>query len=303
MTRCDGRTVAHHRADVGPRAGRPTEHSPRLGARVVLVGGSEERLGGVRDWSSSRRHGEDRFPIVVADMGVAGVRPSRGRHRPRDRGPRWTSSSTTPARSPGARRQPGRHRADASPRMSSGPFALIAGLRESLGRTRWRPGGHAVTSGRAVRAGPAVSMTCRRGRAVLGGPQAYARAKRAQVSLVREWARRLAAAGHPRSTPCIRAGRIRRVSRHRCPGSIGSWARCCGRPRRAWTRWSGWPRHRMAGWHGRAACSWTAGAAVRPAADDPAVARGPSPAVGCDRRTVGWLGSRLRMTVGMTDLS
>src|SRR4051794_26884535 len=49
-----------------------------LGARVVLVGRSEERLTAVRD-ELVELHGEDRFPIVVADLGSlesvrAGVR-------------------------------------------------------------------------------------------------------------------------------------------------------------------------------------------------------------------------------------
>ena len=38
-----------------------------MGARVVLVGRSAERLGAVRD-ELSERYGEDRFPIVIADM-------------------------------------------------------------------------------------------------------------------------------------------------------------------------------------------------------------------------------------------
>src|SRR4051812_17941836 len=39
-----------------------------LGARVVLVGRSEERLTAVRD-ELVELHGEDRFPIVIADLG------------------------------------------------------------------------------------------------------------------------------------------------------------------------------------------------------------------------------------------
>jgi NAD(P)-dependent dehydrogenase (short-subunit alcohol dehydrogenase family) len=39
-----------------------------LGARLILVGRSKERLGVVRD-ALVRTHGVDRFPIVVADMG------------------------------------------------------------------------------------------------------------------------------------------------------------------------------------------------------------------------------------------
>ena len=50
-----------------------------LGARVVLVGRSEQRLARVRD-ELVRTHGEDRFPIVVADMGsLASVRAAAAR--------------------------------------------------------------------------------------------------------------------------------------------------------------------------------------------------------------------------------
>ena len=68
-----GRTVLV----TGPTSGlgrQVTDELAALGARVVLVGRNEERLTAVRD-ALVARHGVDRFPIVVADMGsLASVR-------------------------------------------------------------------------------------------------------------------------------------------------------------------------------------------------------------------------------------
>ena len=63
----DGKTVLV----TGPTSGlgrAATDELAALGARVILVGRSEERLAAVRDALVSR-HGADRFPTVVADMG------------------------------------------------------------------------------------------------------------------------------------------------------------------------------------------------------------------------------------------
>ena len=67
------------------------------------------------------------------------------------------------------------------------------------------------------------------------GARAYARAKRAQVALIREWARRLRGTRRRSPTRCTRAGPTRPASRRRCPGSPGSSAASCGAPPRAWT--------------------------------------------------------------------
>ncbi len=77
--------------------------------------------------------------------------------------------------------------------MVVGPFALIGGLRPLLERT----GGARVISvtsgGMYTQALPLDDLGYASG--AFSGPRAYARAKRAQTALVREWARRLAAAG------------------------------------------------------------------------------------------------------------
>ena len=52
------------------------------------------------------------------------------------------------------------------------------------------------------------------------GTRAYARAKRAQVTLIREWARRLGRPGSA-SIRCIRAGPTRPACRQPCPASPG----------------------------------------------------------------------------------
>ena len=60
----------------GPTSGlgRATADALADRARVVLVGRSETRLAELRDGLIAR-HGEDRFPVVVADMGsLASVR-------------------------------------------------------------------------------------------------------------------------------------------------------------------------------------------------------------------------------------
>jgi dehydrogenase/reductase SDR family member 12 len=160
------------------------------GARVLLVGRSEERLGGVRD-ALAARHGEDRFLVVVADMAslesvgaaVAAILEREPRLdvlvdnaglMPPDRGVSPDGIELTLAT------------------MVVGPFALTAGL---LPRLR-SDGGRviAVTSGgmytQAVEFDD-LQWTSR----PYSGPRAYAMAKRIQVALAREWARRLAGAG------------------------------------------------------------------------------------------------------------
>src|SRR5664279_3409364 len=69
----DGRTVLI----TGPTSGlgrAATDALAALGARVILVGRSRERLTRVRD-ELVHAHGQDRFPIVIADMtSLASVR-------------------------------------------------------------------------------------------------------------------------------------------------------------------------------------------------------------------------------------
>ena len=181
-----GRTVLI----TGPTSGlgrAATDAIAAMGARIVLVGRSEQRLAAVRR-DLAARHGEDRSTTVVADMGdLASVRAavdtvlateSRLDAVIDNAGAIFPERGDSPD---------GMERTFAL--MTVGPFALIAGLRPLLERT-----GHArvvcVTSGgQYTQRLPLDDLAYREG--TYNGPKAYARAKRAQVSLVREWARRL----------------------------------------------------------------------------------------------------------------
>lgn len=180
-----GRTVLI----TGPTSGlgrQATDELAALGARIVLVGRSEERLGEVRD-ELVARHGEDRYPIVVADLGsLESVRAAVERvlatedrldvvidnagaiFPERSEGPDGIESTLAV--------------------LVVGPFALIAGLLPLLRRTE---GARvlAVTSG-GMYTQPLHLDDLEWQDEPYSGTRAYARAKRAQVMLIREWARR-----------------------------------------------------------------------------------------------------------------
>ena len=184
-----GRTVLI----TGPTSGLGREAATALadlGARVVLVGRSAEKLEAVRD-ELVRRHGEDRFPVVVADLGsLASVRDAVERIRATE------TRLDVLVDNAGAiypERRLGPNGIEATfALMVVGPFALASGLlallRSSGGRVI------AVTSGgmytQALDLDDLGSAT-----GEWSGSRAYARAKRAQTALVREWARRLAGSG------------------------------------------------------------------------------------------------------------
>ncbi len=181
-----GRTVLI----TGPTSGlgrAAAEATAALGARVVLVGRSEERLARCRD-ELALAHGEDRFPIVIADMGsLASVRAAVERILATEERMDVlidNAGAIHPERTVG----PDGIEATFSV-LAVTPFALEAGLLPLLRRT---PGARviAVTSGGMyTQALDLDDIEFRRG--PYSGPRAYARAKRAQVALVREWARRL----------------------------------------------------------------------------------------------------------------
>jgi NAD(P)-dependent dehydrogenase (short-subunit alcohol dehydrogenase family) len=181
-----GRTVVI----TGPTSGLGREATFRLaelGARIVLVGRDPDRLAALRD-DLLHVHGEDRFPAVVADLSslasvhdaVARIRTSESRIDVviDNAGAMTATRTTTPD---------GLETTFAT--MVVGPFALIAGLLPTLRAT---PGSRviAVTSGgqyaQALHLDDLQWTT-----EPFDGTRAYARAKRAQVSLVREWTRRL----------------------------------------------------------------------------------------------------------------
>ena len=185
-----GRTVLV----TGPTSGlgrAATEAVAALGARVVLVGRSRERLGALRD-SLVREHGEDRFPVVQADMGwLESVKAAADvvlATEPRLDVLVDNAGAMFPDRTVG----PDGIEATLAT-LVVGPFALQASLLPLMART---PGSRivAVTSG-GMYTQPVRLDDLQYEREPWSGPRAYARAKRIQVALVREWSRRLAGAG------------------------------------------------------------------------------------------------------------
>ena len=185
-----GRTVLV----TGPTSGlgrATTEVLAAVGARVILVGRSPERLAALRD-ELVATYGEDRFPIVVADMGsLASVREAAARILATE--PRLdvlvdNAGAIYPERTVG----PDGIEATLAILVVA-PFALEAALLPLMART---PGSLvvAVTSG-GMYTQRAHLDDIQFEREPWSGARAYARAKRIQVALVREWARRLAAAG------------------------------------------------------------------------------------------------------------
>ena len=185
-----GRTVLV----TGPTSGlgrQAAQELAALGARVVLVGRDRERLSALAD-SLSARHRVSRFPIVVADMtSLASVRSateeviateSRLDVLIDNAGAIFRERETSPD---------GIEATFAT--LVVGPFSLVRGLLPLLERT---PGARviAVTSGGQY----AQSLDLddlQSSSDPYDGTRAYARSKRAQVTLMREWARRLGPAG------------------------------------------------------------------------------------------------------------
>jgi dehydrogenase/reductase SDR family protein 12 len=196
-----GRTVLV----TGPTSGlgrAATDALAALGARVILVGRSAERIGRLRD-ELVHVHGEDRFPIVVADMGsLASVRAAVARILETE------SRLDVLVDNAGAiypERIEGPDGIEATLAvLAVGPFALVAGLLPLLRRT---PGARviAVTSGGMYT--QRLDLDDLQSRAgEYTGALAYARSKRAQTALVREWSRRFA--GSRQSASGVPASRV-----------------------------------------------------------------------------------------------
>ena len=178
----------------GPTSGlgrAATDALAALGARIVLVGRNEERLAAVRE-DLVARHGEDRFPLVVADMGsLASVRAAV--RRVEETEPRLdVLVDNAGAIFPERRLGPDGIEATLAV-LVVGPFVLVSGLLPLLQRT---PGSRviAVTSG-GMYTQKLDLDDLESSSGPFSGSRAYARAKRAQTALVREWARRLRGTG------------------------------------------------------------------------------------------------------------
>jgi NAD(P)-dependent dehydrogenase (short-subunit alcohol dehydrogenase family) len=175
----------------GPTSGLGHAAAARLaglGARVVLAGRSHQRLTDVRD-DLVRETGEDRYPIVVVDMSsLESVQAAVGSIR--DTEPRLdvlidNAGAIFPDRGESV---DGIERTLAV--LVVGPFALTRGLLPLL---RQSPDARAiaVTSG-GMYTQPVDFDDLDWETRPFSGPRAYAQAKRIQVALMREWARRLA---------------------------------------------------------------------------------------------------------------
>lgn len=185
-----GRTVLV----TGPTSGlgrAATDALASLGARVVLVGRSRERLSAVRD-SLVAKHGEDRFPIVVADIAsMASVRAAVAQILATE--PRLDVVVDNAGAIFAERTESPDGIESTLATLVVGPFVLISGLAPLLRAT----GGSRVIS---VTSGGMYTQRVHLDDLQwtlepYSGARAYARAKRLQVTLVREWARRLAGTG------------------------------------------------------------------------------------------------------------
>ena len=163
----------------------------RLGARVVLVGRNADRLSRLRD-ELVLVHGADRFPAVVADLGsLESIEVAVARILETE------SRLDVVVDNAGAiypERTVGQDGIEATlSLLVVGPFALIGGLLPLLSRTP-RSRVVAVTSG-GMYTQPLPLDDLQLTRGPYSGTRAYARAKRAQTALMREWARRIAPDG------------------------------------------------------------------------------------------------------------
>ena len=186
----EGRTVLV----TGPTSGlgrAATDAIAALGARIVLVGRSEARLAAVRD-ALVARHGEDRFPIVVADMGSLDSVRDAVRRVEATEARLDVLIDNAGAIFPERRLGPDGIEATLAV-LVVGPFVLVSGLLPLLRRT---PGARviSVTSGGMYSQKLDLDDLQSSG-GPFSGSRAYARAKRAQTALVREWARRLRGTG------------------------------------------------------------------------------------------------------------
>ncbi|MEO6577475.1 MAG: SDR family NAD(P)-dependent oxidoreductase [Candidatus Limnocylindria bacterium] len=181
-----GRTVLV----TGPTSGLGREATVQLAAldaRVILVGRTPSKLETLRD-ELAHRHGEDRFPIVEADLGsLASTRSAAAdilASEPRLDVVIDNAGAIFP------KRRVSEDGIEASMAlMVVSPFTLVRALLPLLSRS---PDARviAVTSGGMyTQALDLDDMGFQRGE--YSGAKAYARAKRAQVAMIREWSRRV----------------------------------------------------------------------------------------------------------------
>ena len=169
--------------------GRATaETFATLGARVLLVGRDAERLEALRA-TLIAEHDEDRFPAFVADMASLGSVRSAVEAITKSEPTLDIVVDNAGAIYPERTESADGFEASLA-LMAIGPFALVAGLMPLLRRSA-DARVIAVTSG-GMYTQPLEVDDLDGAAVAYGGPRFYARAKRAQVALIREWARRTA---------------------------------------------------------------------------------------------------------------
>jgi dehydrogenase/reductase SDR family member 12 len=163
-----------------------TDELAALGARVILLSRTGEKLEAVRD-ELVEIHGEDRFPIVVADMSsLASVRAGV------DQILATESRLDVFVDNAGAIYEERRETDDGIEAtfatMVVGPFLMVSGLQSMLEAGSDGRVISVVSGGMYAQRLPLDDLQYRRGE--FNGTLAYARAKRASALLSHEWARR-----------------------------------------------------------------------------------------------------------------
>jgi dehydrogenase/reductase SDR family member 12 len=158
-----------------------------LGARIILVGRSQERLQVVAD-ALTTTHGEDRFPTVVADMSsLASVRGAVQIIRSSE--PRLDVLIDSAGAIHAQRTTTADGLEATFATMVVGPFVLISGLLPLLEASGDGRVISVVSGGMYGQSLRLHDLQYEQGE--FNGTLAYARAKRAATALTREWARRV----------------------------------------------------------------------------------------------------------------
>ncbi len=179
----------------GPTSGlgRATAESlASLGARVVLVGRSRERLSATAAELAQRYGGAGHFPVVVADMSsLASVREAVAAIEASERRLDILVDNAGAIHAARTVTEEGLEATLAT--MVVGPFVLTSGLLPMLETSGDGRIITVVSGGMYGQALPLDDLQFERGE--YNGTLAYARAKRAATALVREWGRRLRGRG------------------------------------------------------------------------------------------------------------
>jgi dehydrogenase/reductase SDR family protein 12 len=173
----------------GPTSGlgrAATDALASLGARVILVGRNKGRLGRVRD-ALVEQHGDDRFPIVIADMSsLRSVAAAIEQIREAESRLDILVDNAGAIHAARTETEDGLEATFAT--MVVGPFRLISGLMPMLEADG---GGRVITVVSGGMYGQKLlpdDLQFQQGE--YNGTLAYARAKRAATAVTREWARR-----------------------------------------------------------------------------------------------------------------